>query len=88
MDTLGEIFSNSVIPLLQEYFFEDYEKIRMVLGDNQKTAGSGTEFITIRDNDVQKLFGHSELELDDKRCYEIDQMAAYQAEAYDFLKES
>lgn len=87
MDTLGEIFSNSVIPLLQEYFFEDYEKIRMVLGDNQKTAGSRTEFIMVRDDDMQKLFGHSELELDDRRCYEINRTAAYQAEAYNFLKE-
>ena len=33
----GEIFQNSIIPLLQEYFYEDYEKIRLVLGDNKKT---------------------------------------------------
>ncbi len=33
---LSEIFKKSVIPLLQEYFYEDYDKIRMVLGDNAK----------------------------------------------------
>ena len=34
---LAEIFKNSIIPLLQEYFYEDYEKIQLVLGDNAKS---------------------------------------------------
>lgn len=33
---LASIFRKSVIPLLQEYFYDDYSKIRMVLGDNGK----------------------------------------------------
>ena len=36
IDKLENIFKKSVIPLLQEYFYEDYEKIRLVLGDNMK----------------------------------------------------
>ena len=36
IDKLENIFKKSVIPLLQEYFYEDYEKIRIVLGDNAK----------------------------------------------------
>ena len=33
---LESIFSEKILPLLEEYFFEDWEKIRLVLGDNQK----------------------------------------------------
>ena len=36
IDKLENIFKKSVIHLLQEYFYEDYEKIRIVLGDNAK----------------------------------------------------
>ena len=33
---LGDIFRNRIVPLLEEYFFEDWQKIRLVLADNQK----------------------------------------------------
>ena len=35
-EMLQNIFENKILPLLEEYFFEDWEKIRLVLGDNQK----------------------------------------------------
>ena len=34
VDQLAEVFQNRVIPLLQEYFFADWSKIKAVLGDN------------------------------------------------------
>lgn len=37
---LADIFKKSVIPLLQEYFYEDYSKIMLVLGDNGKENDS------------------------------------------------
>lgn len=36
LDCLAQIFEENVVPLLQEYFYEDYEKIQLVLGDNTK----------------------------------------------------
>jgi len=33
---LDNIFRNRIIPLLQEYFYDDYEKIQIVLGDHPK----------------------------------------------------
>ena len=44
LNRLGSIFENKIIPLLSEYFFEEWEKIRMVLGDNQKQVEH--QFIT------------------------------------------
>lgn len=32
MDDLARVFTNNIIPLLQEYFFDDYEKMCWVLG--------------------------------------------------------
>lgn len=40
---LADIFENKVIPLLQEYFYDDYENIRLILGDN--SVDNSTAFI-------------------------------------------
>ena len=40
LEKLQAIFEKSVIPLLQEYFYEDYQKIQLVIGDNAKSNDS------------------------------------------------
>lgn len=55
---LVSVFQNKVIPLLQEYFFEDWQKIRLVLGDNQRETD--LQFIdetTLNDQKLNALFG-------------------------------
>ncbi len=55
---LSQVFSNRIIPLLEEYFFEDWQKIRLVLADNQKPEAA--QFIVKskdHEEDLARLFG-------------------------------
>lgn len=81
IEMLADIFANNIMPLLQEYFYEDYEKIRLVLGDNKK-KNKDEQFIIAKDNDYAELFGNIDLELDDSRSYEINSAAFGNIEAY------
>ena len=81
IETLADIFENSIIPLLQEYFYEDYEKIRMVLGDNQKDS-EDKQFITIEENDYNDLFGYIDYDFDEMSTYKINSFALTNIEAY------
>lgn len=79
--SLATIFENSILPLLQEYFYEDYEKIRLVLGDNNK--GEETDqFIVARTNYSSDLFGDINAELDDSITYEINSAAFWNIASY------
>lgn len=55
IETLKSIFEKSVIPLLQEYFYEDYQKIQLVLGDNGK-SNDAHKFILDTDVKVKDIF--------------------------------
>ena len=80
IEQLAEIFENAIIPLLQEYFYEDYEKIRMVLGDNQK-KDTEQQFIIKNVNNYYELFGNVD-DLDETYDYSINNNAFYNIEAY------
>ena len=80
LETLAKIFENNIIPLLQEYFYEDYEKIRLVLGDNHKAEEA--QFIVAKANDYAALFGNVDIGLDDGYSYVINKQAFDNIEAY------
>lgn len=84
--TLSNIFKNKIIPLLQECFYDDWEKIRLVLGDNQKDDES-TQFIKIKQGyKLKDLFGDKGLDTldidDEASVYEINKQAFDKPESY------
>jgi len=49
-DDLKTVFFDKVIPLLQEYFYGDYEKIQMILGDGFVVKDGDIENATFASN--------------------------------------
>ncbi|HBK4779570.1 TPA: AAA family ATPase, partial [Enterobacter asburiae] len=70
-------FQKKIIPLLQEYFFDDWNKIRLVLADNQKQDDS-LQFVIEKTDDLDTLFGNNH----DLRHHD-QQSTAYELEAFD-----
>ncbi|WP_291332392.1 AAA family ATPase [Desulfovibrio sp.] len=84
-DMLAGIFRNRIMPLLEEYFFEDWRKIRLVLGDNQKNDVNA-RFIAESDalQDLSSLFGsdHGLESYTTKRRYTVQPAAFANPQAY------
>ena len=86
---LCDIFANKIIPLLQEYFFDDWSKIQMVLGDHkEQTSNYGKEnkdeilFIheeTKKENDV---IGFSNEFHEDKSIYKVNDVSKFHHNAF------
>lgn len=78
--TLADIFEKNIIPLLQEYFYEDYEKIQLVLGDNEKE--DEFKFILEKPLKIKNVFnGNPDIDLPEKR-YSIQHEAFYKLGSY------
>ena len=73
LKTLANAFKNKILPLLQEYFYDDWEKIRLVLGDSQ--------FIKEK-KPANALFKSGTDYINDKILYEIDKEAFYNKQNY------
>ncbi len=85
---LKSIFKNNLIPLLQEYFYEDYSKIRLILGDNAK---SNTTYQFIKENiNKKEVFMGDKISMDDfsKYQYEINEEAFNEIKSYIGIYES
>ena len=80
IEKLASIFKNKILPLLQEYFYDDWEKIRLVLGDNQKNEDC--QFITKEERKASDLFGKSIDDIEDKMLYKINKTAFDNPQSY------
>ncbi|KAA0806256.1 hypothetical protein COA05_26365 [Bacillus thuringiensis] len=81
IQNLAHIFLNDIIPLLQEYFYEDYSKIQLVLGDNAKTDDIN-KFVLDTEVKLKNVFkGNPDIDLPEKK-YEIQTEAFYRADSY------
>jgi 5-methylcytosine-specific restriction protein B len=72
-DDLTSVFRNKIIPLLEEYFYSDYNKIQLILGD--KGTSKPEEFHIIRLKQISpemKRFRQFVDGFDDKEVFEID----------------
>lgn len=78
---LGNIFKRRIIPLLQEYFFSDWERIGWVLNDPSKNTSE--QFVQTREitPTVSELFHSSITGLNDRR-YHINKTAFNNPESY------
>lgn len=77
---LARIFRNQVIPLLQEYFFEDWQRIGWVLNDHRKAAGD--RFIQQKSGQAISLFGQDVGEGLADGVWELNEDAFERQEAY------
>ena len=82
---LQQVFSTRILPLLEEYFFEDWQKIRFVLADNQKPAAA--QFVlesADHDGDLVRLFGsdHGLESYATKRRFAVQDAAFADPDAY------
>ena len=65
---LSDTFRNRMLPLLQEYFFDDWAKIRVVLGNNAFVTGKKVDIRSAdRESEDEDRFVYERLPNDDRR---------------------
>lgn len=88
VEVLATIFEKSIIPLLQEYFYEDYAKIQLVLGDDGKKEDKKQyQFITDEDMYANKIF-ETVPELEPEKKYKINYPAFREIESYKYISKN
>ena len=77
---LASIFRNQIVPLLQEYFFEDWQRIAWVLNDHRKSKGF--QFVVPPAFSTEALFGVGTDVPVDTKLWRLDEAAFSKAESY------
>lgn len=63
VEGLNSVFANNIIPLLQEYFYHDYEKIALILGEGfvKMKENKAVKFANFRNIDSPEILNQFEL---------------------------
>lgn len=80
LDGLALIFRNQILPLLQEYFFEDWQRIQWVLNDHRKNAND--RFVYQDERNIESLFGKDANASSNNLPWMINKEAFDRPEAY------
>lgn len=88
IEGLARIFDKTILPLLQEYFFEDWAKIRQVLGDDQKND-SALCFVTEAYSaaEIQDALGSDVADQREERAFKRGRLAPRSPDAYRLIYE-
>ncbi|MCG9084278.1 McrB family protein [Laribacter hongkongensis] len=78
---LSAIFRQAILPLLQEYFFENWERIRWVLNDHRK-PDSAAFIIEDSELNLSALFGDVHNKLRQTKKWKLNPEAFAKADAY------
>ena len=77
---LASIFRHQIMPLLQEYFFEDWERIRLVLND--QTKDKAIQFIQEVSEAGQPLFSANVQNIPQQKRWKLNDAAFNNIESY------
>lgn len=78
--SLATVFRNQVLPLLQEYFFEDWQRIAWVLNDHRKPVGC--RFVVPPPYSAETLFGAGAEVPSEAKLWRLDPRAFDRPESY------
>lgn len=81
LDKIGDLFRGEIIPLLKEYFFDDWGKIHRVLGDHQKPDNAKIVRNRFNDSEVTALLGE-DWSGSKENCWAISEEALQNPEAF------
>ncbi len=82
LSELSEVFRRQVIPLLQEYFFEDWGRIRLVLNDHRKKDRPEHCFLVRPKKSVEALIGAEDMGMREDKRWVLNDSAFNFADSY------
>ena len=80
IEGLASAFRNQILPLLQEYFFEDWERIAWVLNDHRKPKGY--RFVVQQDMNGESMFGSGAAFDSGNKLWQLDHAAFGNPQSY------